>query len=269
MLDQDESEEGSEELIQEIDDLTSEETETDLEAEDWQELVSAVAELFTSPEEWSGLDEQERQMARVVYAGYVTMLDQWFGRFLDRLLEYAESHSLLLIVTAARGGNSLLGPLRQSDMEGLLEESTHIPLMIFQSDTAQAGSRRQFLTQPADLPVALRSWWNVKPEHQSDQGTDLLLLLEDQQEVPEPQIFAADDDTLAMRTSEYYYLESQVNQLSDGEDYSDDLQKKELYRKPVDRWDVADVHLQSPEVVAEFTSQLMELKQKKHDHHLP
>ncbi|QDU13348.1 Sulfatase [Gimesia maris] len=269
VLDQDESEEDSEERIQEIDDLTSEETETDLEAEDWQELVSAVAELFTSQEEWSGLDEQERQMARVVYAGYVTMLDQWFGRFLDRMLEYAELHSLLLIVTAARGGNSLLGPLRQSDMEGLLEESTHIPLMIFQSDTEQAGSRRQFLTQPADLPVALRSWWNVKSEHQSDQGTDLLLLLEDQQELPEPQIFAADDDTLAMRTSEYYYLESQVNQLSDGGDYSDDLQKKELYRKPVDRWDVADVHLQSPEVVAEFTSQLMELKQKKHDHNLP
>ncbi|QDT90742.1 sulfatase-like hydrolase/transferase [Gimesia algae] len=268
VLDQDVSEEDLEETLPDIDTLSDEVTETELEEEDWQELVSAVAELFISPEEWSELDEQERQMARVVYAGYVTMLDQWFGRFLDRLLEYAESHSILLIVTAAGGGNTLLGPLRKSDMGGLLEESTHVPLMMFRSETEPSGSRRQFLTQPADLPVTLLSWWKVNPENQSYQGTDLLSLLEGDQEIQEPQIFAADDDTLAIRTADYYYLESKVSQTSDELEYRDDSQKRELYRKPVDRWDVADVHQQSPEVIAEFSSQIRNLKQKNHDHNL-
>lgn len=265
VLDQDESEEDLEAEIQDIEDLPAEETETDLEAEDWQELVSAVAELFTSPEEWSELDEQERQMARVVYAGYVTLLDQWFGRFLDRLLEYAESHSLLLIVTAARGGNSLLGPLRNSDMGGLLEESTHIPLMMFRAGSEQSGSRRQFLTQPADLPASLLSWWNVSSEYQ---GINLLSLLEDDQEIQEPQLFAADDERVAIRTADYYYLESQESQEIDETVYAEDSQKRELYRKPIDRWDVADIYQQSPEVVSEFSSQLKKLKQKNHDHHL-
>jgi len=83
--------------------------ESDLDAEDWQELIAVVAELFTSPEEWSELDDHERQMARVVYAGYVTLLDQWFGRLLDRILEYAETQPILLIVTAGQGGNGTPG----------------------------------------------------------------------------------------------------------------------------------------------------------------
>ncbi|HAH45748.1 sulfatase-like hydrolase/transferase [Gimesia sp.] len=267
VLDQGASEEADE-TLEELEDVSDEDLETDLEEEDWQELVSAVAELFTSPEEWSELDEQERQMARVVYAGYVTLLDQWLGRFLDRLLEYADSHSFLLIVTAARGGTALLGPVRDSGMQGLLEESTHIPLMLFRSDSGQSGSRRQFLTQPADLPVTLLSWWKTGSEAQSDQGVDLLKLLEGEFEIQEPHIYAADDETLAIRTAEYYYLESITSQDADEPELRDDSQKKELYRKPVDRWDVADVYQQSPEVVAEFASQLQELKQKNHDHNL-
>ncbi|MCA9023060.1 MAG: hypothetical protein KDA74_23085, partial [Planctomycetaceae bacterium] len=178
------------------------------------------------------------------------------------------SHSFLLIVTAARGGNSLLGPVRESEMAGMLEESTHIPLMIFRSETEQSGSRRQFLTQPADLPVSLLSWWNVKPEHDTYRGTDLLSLLEGAREAPESPVFAADDATLAIRTSEYYYLESQDHQQTEEAELSDDSQKSELYHKPVDRWDVADVYQQSPEVASEFASQLKELKQKNHDHNL-
>ena len=135
VLDQEENEDDLEdktELTEELDQLDSDESsEADLDVEDWQELVTVVSELFTNPEEWLELEDHERQMARAVYAGYVTLLDQWFGRLLDQLLEYAESQSILLIVTAARGDSELLGPVRQVENWGLFEEATHVSPLDF------------------------------------------------------------------------------------------------------------------------------------------
>ncbi|MCA9015908.1 MAG: sulfatase-like hydrolase/transferase, partial [Planctomycetaceae bacterium] len=155
-------------------------SEVDLEEADWQELVTVVAELFTHPEEWSELEDHERQMARAVYAGYVTLLDQWLGRLLDRLLEYAETQSILLIVTAARGGKELLGPVRQVESWGLFEETTHIPLLIFDSEHKQQGTRRQFLSQSADIPVSVLSWLGIPLEKINGTGTNLLAVIQDQ-----------------------------------------------------------------------------------------
>ncbi|WP_339729844.1 sulfatase-like hydrolase/transferase [uncultured Gimesia sp.] len=238
-----------------------ESSEVDLDAEDWQELVTVVAELFINPEEWSELEEHERQMARVVYAGYVTLLDQWFGRLLDQLLEYAESQSVLLIVTAARGGTELLGPVRQVESWGLFEETTHVPLLIFDSENKEQGTRRQFLSQSADIPVSLLSWSGIPQEKITCAGTDLLTLIRDQTAIPEPVIYAASDRAIALRTDEFYYLRLRENQEtldSTEPPFLDESLKIQLYQKPSDRWDVYELHSQLPEIVAQLTALLDE-----------
>jgi arylsulfatase A-like enzyme len=244
-------------------DMAELEDEPDLrEDEDWEELITAVTALFHSPEEWSELDDEERQMARAVFAGYVTLLDQWLGRFLDRLLEYAEQQSVLLIVTAARGSSELLGPAREVENWGLLEETTHVPLLIFDSENQQQGNRRQFLSQSADLPVTLSAWWGISPQDLKSEGTDLLALIAEQGEFTEPVIHAASDQAIAIRTPEFYYLKRKAEQ-SPAEEATHGLLEEtsvQLYQKPTDRWDVYEQHTQHPETVAAL-SELLDEKQ--------
>ena len=270
VLDQgDESEEESEFVM---DELPLEPVEADSEEElddaldleeddDWEELISAVVALFQSPEEWGDLDDDERRMARAVYAGYVTLLDQWLGRFLDSLLEYAEQHSILLIVTAARGSSSLLGPVRDAEDWGLFEETTHVPLLIFDSGNQQQGNRRQFLSQSADIPATLSAWWGLDPAESSTGGTDLLALIAGQGDISEPVIHAASDEAVAIRTPEFYYLQRRDQQPSGAEyemhPHSEET-RVQLYQKPTDRWDVYEQHSQHPETVAAFAELLKE-----------
>lgn len=275
VLDQGESEDEPSEEAETLEDLeqfdedfteTDSDSETDLDVEDWQELVTVVAELFTNPEEWSELEDHERQMARVVYAGYVTLLDQWFGRLLDQLLEYAETQSLLLIVTAARGGSELLGPVRQVDNWGLFEETTHVPLLIFDSENEQQGTRRQFLSQSADIPVSLLSWSGIAREKITSAGSNLLTILHDQTTLSEPVIYAASDRAIALRTAEFYYLFLREDRETlDSEESSclDESLKTQLYQKPSDRWDVYELHTQLPEIVAQLSALLDEKRTAK------
>ncbi|QDU11780.1 Sulfatase [Gimesia aquarii] len=246
-------------------DEPSDYSEPDLDAEDWQELITVVAELFTNPEELSELDGHERQMARAIYAGYVTLLDQWFGRFLDRMLDYAETHSFLLIVTAAKGGNALLGPVRQAENWGLFEEMSHVPLFIYDSRNEQQGNRRQFLSQPADLPVSVSSWFGKPLEKDPSLGNNLLDVILDRMAFPEPIIYAASDQAIALRSTDFYYLRLAINRESfDSEEtemLSDNL-TTQLYQKPMDRWDVYELHAQLPEVVAQFSSRLEQSKKR-------
>ncbi|MDF1743904.1 MAG: sulfatase-like hydrolase/transferase [Gimesia sp.] len=245
--------------------------ETDPVAEDWQELIKAVSELFLNPEEWSELDDQERLMARAVYAGYVTLLDHWLGRFLDTLLEYAETQPVLLVVTAARGGNELLGPARNIENWGLFDETSHVPLFIYDSKNRDQGNRRQFLSQSADIPVSLSSWLETPLETGSRSGNNLLDVISDQNSPVEPMIYAASDHAFALRTSEFYYLESR-NQIMASEIEEHELMNEELqaqlYQKPSDRWDVYELHTQLPEVVAQFSALLDEKRTKHHDENL-
>jgi len=241
--------------------------EADLVAEDWQELITVVSELFLNPEEWSELDDQERLMARAVYAGYVTLLDQWLGRLLDQLLEYAETQQILLIVTAARGGNELLGPIRNVKNWGLFDETSHVPLFIYDSKNQEQGNRRQFLSQPADIPVSLSNWLGTPLETDSRSGNNLLDVISDQNSLSEPAIYAASDHAFALRTAEYYYLESrnqpQVKNSEENEMLNEGL-RPQLYQKPSDRWDVYELHTQLPEIVAQYSA-LLDEKRTKHD----
>tara|TARA_R110002095_G_scaffold101086_1_gene88850 strand:- start:3268 stop:4683 length:1416 start_codon:yes stop_codon:yes gene_type:complete len=253
------------------DEEADDDLETDLDAEDWQELISVVAELFTSPEEWAELDEHERQMARVVYAGYVTLLDQWLGRLLDQLLEYAATQPVLLIVTAARGGNELLGPDRQVENWGLFEEMSHVPLFIFDSENQEQGNRRQFLSQPADIPISLSYWLGAPLDVVSRFGNNLFDVIYDRGPIPAPMIYAASDQAIALRTAEFYYLQLRNQpQSPDAEDalIPQEGQQKQLYQKPIDRWDIYEQHAQLPEIVAQLSAQLEEKRRHEHDQNL-
>ncbi|MFK7777828.1 MAG: sulfatase-like hydrolase/transferase [Gimesia sp.] len=240
--------------------------EGDLVAEDWQELVTVVSEMFLNPEEWAELDDQERLMARAVYAGYVTLIDHWLGRFLDQLLEYSGTQEILLIVTAARGGNELLAPVRNVENWGLCDETSHVPLFIYDSKNNHQGNRRQFLSQSADIPVSLSSWLRTPLETNPQSGNNLLEVISDQNSLVEPMIYLASDQAFALRTPEFYYLESRNQRLETNSDENEILNEElspQLYQKPTDRWDIYELHTQLPEVVAQYSALLDEKKNEK------
>lgn len=239
--------------------------EADLIEEDWQELITVVSELFLNPEEWAELDDQERLMARAVYAGYVTLLDQWLGRFLDQLLEYAADHQILLIVTAGRGGCELLGPVRQVGNGGLFDETSHVPLFIYDSKNPEQGNRQQFLSQSADIPVSLSSWFGVPLENYSRTGNNLFDVINDQNSRVAPVIYTASDHAIGLRTDEFYYLELQNQSQSidlEENEILDEEPSIQIYQKPADRWDVFELHTQLPEIVAQYSTLLNEKRTK-------
>lgn len=263
VLDQGDMEDHTDEEIEPLSELDEvpEDSESEIVTEDWQELITVVSELFTSPDEWSELDDQERLMARAVYAGYVTLIDQWFGRLLDKILEYAESQPLLLIVTATRGGNELLGPARQLENPGLFEETTHVPLFVFDSENQQPGSRRQPLSKPADIPISLADWFGVPLENVSCPGNNLFELIDDKQMISEQVVYVASDQAIALRTSEFYYLRLRNNQQEeelDNDSAQNEVSMTQLYQKPMDRWDVYEIHKQLPEIEVQLSAQLDE-----------
>jgi len=168
----------------------------------------------------------------------------------------------------------LLGPVRQVENWGLFEEISHVPLFIFDSENEQQGNRRQFLSQPADIPVSLAHWLGTPLETVSHSGNNLLAVIRDQSPFPEPVIYAASDQAIALRTAEFYYLQVRNRPTSldspDSEEVvtRNERSEQQLYQKPTDRWDVYEQHTQLPEIVAELAAQLEGKRTKHHDQNL-
>jgi len=94
---------------------------------------------------------EEIERTRALYYGYVTFVDKWIGRFLDRLRQLKLADDTAVIFTSdhgtelwdkgqfGKGGNRLYG------------YNTRIPLIVRLPDKAGAGTRRDDLVQHQDF----------------------------------------------------------------------------------------------------------------------
>lgn len=224
--------------------------------------------------------ELERQISRLVFAGYVSMIDRW----LSKLLEAVETsdEKILLIVSANQGhsfgesldlvpgavgsaastssavdhtaGASLLGSLSDPDVK--------TPLIIAEFsrtvDGDTFGSRHSALVQPVDVAATLDNWLDA---HNGDEttkergavGQSLLESLQGDTPASRPAIFCLGADGQFGVRSRNWALVTSAEALKDDELVHSDVR---LFAKPDDQWNVHSVASQYREEVDALLSEL-------------
>lgn len=224
--------------------------------------------------------ELERQISRLVFAGYVSMIDRWVLKLLEAI-ESSEEH-VLLAVSSNQGhsfgetldlipdaGRALPPDLLNDNSdsggvgpEWLSDAEVRTPLLLAEffgsSGENVFGSRHSALVQPADLAGALKSWFGFsggEPGGSDAVGQNILVALSG--DTPRGHAHAyslAIDRRLGIRNRNWS-LVTTADALADEELIPSEVQ---LFAKPDDQWDVHNVASQYREEVDALLSRLRE-----------
>jgi len=226
--------------------------------------------------------ELERQISRLVFAGYVSMIDRWLLKLLEAV-ENSDEH-ILLVVSANQGhsfGETVdLAPeavgaaafdeagsgASAGQQRTLHDSEVRTPLLMAEfTDSAndQAfGSRHSALVQPVDLATTLDDWisrglaGNSTPQTTSA-GVSLLTALAGGTPDGRPTAFSlGSGGQLGVRNCNWALAASAD---AFGED---DLTEGEvqLFAKPDDQWDVHDVSSQYREEAGSLLDSLRKFR---------
>lgn len=235
------------------------------EADDDSEGAGPDAEASTTKAEADDIDspELERQISRLVFAGYVSMIDRW----LLKLLEAVESSDeRILFVVSANQGHSFgetrdllpdsgsATPMfaaddRASDrvLSGSLSDAeVRTPLLMAEfsrSDGKSFGRRLPTLVQPVDLTATLEGWFggSASDGENGSVGRNLSQTLTGGTPDGRPEaLYLGADGKLGIRNQNWAMVTS-AEALQDEEVVHSDAR---LFAKPDDQWDVHDVSSQ-------------------------
>lgn len=123
------------------------------------------------------LSQEELRYMRACYAGEVTMVDTWVGRFLERLEEIGRLDDTAIIFTSDHGHqlgeHGLIGKVPR----GLYPELLDVPLLLRHPDGSGSGRRVDAFVQHHDIPATILSLLGVEPPVPLD-GIDLMPLVQ-------------------------------------------------------------------------------------------
>ncbi len=187
------------------------------------------------------------------FAAAVTSFDADLGRIFAVFREHALDRTAAWIFTADHGF-----PLGEHGVIGLhrpwlYEEFVHVPLIVRLPDAAEATSRIDALTQPADLMPTLARWYSVETPEKLDGFPLQPLILGEVESLRDAAISRLRLDSAeewAIRTPRWTLL-CPIATPPD-----DDPRPVLLFEKPDDRWEVNDVRSQHPDLAEELESQL-------------
>lgn len=115
------------------------------------------------------------------YAGTLTMVDKWFGKFIDTLKKHNMYEDTLIILTADHG--HILGEhgLMAKNYMHQYNELAHIPLIIHLPKNERAGQRVNAITQNIDIMPTVLEYNEIKiPDFVA--GFSLKPIIEEKQE---------------------------------------------------------------------------------------
>jgi len=226
--------------------------------------------------------ELERQISRLVFAGYVSMIDRWLLKLLEAV-ESSDEH-ILLVVSANQGHSfgetSDLAPeavraaafgetesgANAGQQRTLHDSEVRTPLLMAEfSDSANDqtfGSRHSALVQPIDLAATLDDWvsrglaGNSTPQTTSA-GVSLLTALAGGTPDGRPTAFSLGSDGQLGVRNRNWALAASADAFGE-----DDLTEGEvqLFAKPDDQWDVHDVSSQYREEVGSLLDSLRKFR---------
>jgi arylsulfatase A-like enzyme len=123
------------------------------------------------------LTERELQRMHARYAGEVTMVDRWFGRFLDRMDELDLFENTLLILLSdhgvAHGEHGITG----KPPYALWPELTDIVFMIRHPEATRGGETSDYYASTHDVAPTILGFLGIEPEQPMD-GQDLSVLFD-------------------------------------------------------------------------------------------
>lgn len=109
--------------------------------------------------------EEELKEIRALYAGEVTLVDRWLGRFLDNIEHLGLMDETMIIIATDHGHlfgeHSMIGkPWSDLGDSNMYQEIAHIPLIIYHPE-GQAGKTVPHLVQPVDLFATVLDGFNL------------------------------------------------------------------------------------------------------------
>lgn len=154
------------------------------------------------------LSQRELQHIRAMYAGTVTMLDHWFGFFLEAVANMGLLKDTMIIVTGDHGhllgDHGMIGKpgIAQGSDALLWEGIADIPLIIYHPE-GEAGIRSQALVQAVDLFPTIMDHMKVQWPPDVD-GRSLLGLVQGRQDkVRELGLYSRHKDTVNVTDGRY------------------------------------------------------------------
>jgi arylsulfatase A-like enzyme len=251
---------------------------------DWRREAEAESDFEGSQRSESDSDEiespeLERQISRLVFAGYVSMIDRWFLKLLQAV--EASDEQILLVVSANQGhsfgetvdpvpgalGTSLdFGDADSASNIGqpgsLNDSEVRTPLLIAEfsgpSGGKEFGSRHSGLVQPVDVAATLADWLSrgaadLASSQAGSAGDSLLeALAGDTPEGRSTAFLLGADGRLGVR-NRHWGLVTSADALREDESMDAEVQ---LFAKPDDQWDVHDVASQYREEVDALLGEL-------------
>jgi arylsulfatase A-like enzyme len=135
----------------------------------------------------SYLTDRQLKRIRALYAGEITMVDRWFGNFLDKVDSLHLMENTLLILVGDHGHilgeHGLVGKLPY----GLYHELTDIPFFIRHPDGKGAGEVSDHYASTHDIAPTVLGALGIEPAEPMD-GQDLSVLLEGNEPEARPYI---------------------------------------------------------------------------------
>jgi arylsulfatase A-like enzyme len=131
------------------------------------------------------IDARELKRMKALYAGEVTMVDHWLGRFLDKMESTGRMDDTLLLVMAdhgvAHGEHGYTGKPENV----LWPEVTDIPFLIRHPEGKGAGKTSDYFASTHDVAPTILGVLGIEPQLKMD-GQDLSPLLEGSEPGPRP-----------------------------------------------------------------------------------
>jgi len=209
--------------------------------------IEEVAALIDVPAGAVGdvISEAEVFRLRRTYAGAVTLVDRWVGKFIETMRRMGRMDDTLVIFTSDQGEPLGEHGYVRRFRPWLYEELIHTPLIVRMPGGKPGGTRHQAVVQTVDLlPTVIAALGlppvdsDVMPVH----GQNLLPLIRgERNKIREYACLGMDVAEFAIRTHLWHLI---VPVEVDPEE----PRSAELYCKPEDRWDQDNVIDQHPEV---------------------
>jgi arylsulfatase A-like enzyme len=201
--------------------------------------------------------------AAAMYAGYVTLVDRWFGKLAARLARSPEWADALLIVCAG-SGQALGEHARVEADEPLLRaECVQVPLWVRLPGSDQCATRRKSLVQTIDVAPTLTEWFELahsgsvacESDNRLLAGKSLLPLIRSERPaIRDAALMGIGRREWGIRTADFFYVEP-------GNRESATDTPALLFEKPQDRWDQCDVLSQYSEIADELRDRLRQVMQ--------
>ncbi len=123
------------------------------------------------------MSDRELNHMRALYAGEVTMMDTWFGKFMDKVRELGLLNNTLIVVASDHGIQLGEHGISGKCPAGMYPELIDCVLMIRHPQGIGAGKRSNAQVQHHDITTMILNLLKIKPPYELD-GQDLTPIIE-------------------------------------------------------------------------------------------